>query len=98
MGLLIWLEETGLAEWVRSSIPGYPAMIAAHAIGMAVMVGLALALDLRLLGNFAEIPYSALQRAGVFDEAGEETLYDSLDSALAAAREHVETLRILETR
>ncbi len=62
MGLLIWLEETGLAEWVRSSIPGYPAMIAAHAIGMAVMVGLALALDLRLLGNFAEIPYSALQR------------------------------------
>jgi hypothetical protein len=62
VGFLIWIEGTGLAEWVRSSIPGYPSMIACHAIGMAVMVGLALALDLRLLGWFQGIPYAALNR------------------------------------
>jgi hypothetical protein len=37
-------------------------MITCHAIGMAVMVGLALILDARLLGRFADIPYSSLQR------------------------------------
>ncbi len=62
MGFLTWLEATGLAEWVRSSLPGYPAMIALHALGMAIMVGLSLLLDLRLLGWFSGIPLAALQR------------------------------------
>lgn len=62
MGFLVWLEATGLAEWVRSSIPGYPSMIALHAVGMAIMVGLSLLLDLRVLGWFAGIPLHALQR------------------------------------
>lgn len=62
MGFLAWLEATGLAEWVRSSSPGYPSMIALHAVGMAVMVGLSLLLDLRVLGWFAGIPLQALQR------------------------------------
>lgn len=62
VGFLVWLEASGLAEWVRMSTPGYPSMIAAHAIGMAIMVGLSLVLDLRLLGWFAAIPPQALQR------------------------------------
>jgi hypothetical protein len=44
------------------SVPGYPSMIALHAIGMAVMVGLSLVIDLRLLGWFAGIPVPALTR------------------------------------
>jgi hypothetical protein len=44
------------------STPGYPSMIALHAIGMAVMVGLSLLIDLRVLGWFAAIPLHALQR------------------------------------
>ena len=62
MGFLTWLEESGLAEWVRSSIPGYPSMIALHAVGMAVMVGLSLVIDLRVLGWFGGIPLAGLQR------------------------------------
>lgn len=62
MGFLVWVEATGLAEWVRSSNPGYPSMIALHAIGMAIMVGLSLVLDLRLLGWFAGIPVRAMDR------------------------------------
>jgi hypothetical protein len=62
VGFLVWLEATGLAEWVRSGNSGYPSMIALHALGMAVMVGLSLVLDLRVLGWFAGIPLQALQR------------------------------------
>jgi hypothetical protein len=62
VGFLAWLEATGLAEWVRSSQSGYPSMISLHAIGMAVMVGLSLLLDLRVLGWFAGIPLTALRR------------------------------------
>ena len=62
VGFLIWLEATPLADWVRMSTIGYPLMITLHAIGMAVMVGIALMLDARLLGRFAGIPYQSLQR------------------------------------
>lgn len=62
MGFLAWLEASGLAEWVRSSNEGYPSMIALHAIGMAVMVGISLLLDLRLVGWFAAIPVKTLER------------------------------------
>lgn len=62
MGFLTWLEATGLAEWVRSSLMGYPSMIALHALGMAIMVGLSLLLDMRLLGWFSGVPLAALQR------------------------------------
>ncbi|HUF71387.1 MAG TPA: DUF6644 family protein [Gammaproteobacteria bacterium] len=62
MGFLAWLEASGFSEWVRVSYVGYPLMIASHAVGMAVMVGLALAIDMRLLGWFAGIPRQAFDR------------------------------------
>jgi hypothetical protein len=62
VGFLVWLEATSLADWVRGSFIGYPMMITLHAFGMAIMVGLAIALDLRLLGWFKGIPYTAVQR------------------------------------
>jgi hypothetical protein len=62
VSFLLWLEESSLGEWVRSSYLGYPLMIASHAIGMAIMVGLSLALAMRLLGMFRGIPYLALNR------------------------------------
>lgn len=62
MAFLEWLEATSLAEWARISISGYPTMIAAHSIGLAVMVGPVLVLDLRQLGWFRSIPYESLGR------------------------------------
>ena len=62
MNFLTALESSGFAEWVRSSFTGYPIMIACHAVGMAIMVGLSVALNLRVLGWFPEIPYQALHR------------------------------------
>ena len=62
MGFFTWLEASGLAEWVRMSTTGYPTAITLHAIGMAIMVGLCVIVDLRLLGKFDGIPYQSLQR------------------------------------
>lgn len=62
MGFLLWLEQSGLAEYVRVSVTGYPTMITLHSIGLAVMVGPALVLDLRLLGWFEEIAYDSIIR------------------------------------
>lgn len=61
MELLSWIEGTALAEWVRISAFGYPAMIAMHSVGLAVVVGLAVAIDLRLLGRFRTIPFASLR-------------------------------------
>lgn len=61
MDLIAWIEETALAEWVRVSAGGYPMMITLHSVGLAVMVGLAVAIDLRLLGKFRGIPFSSLR-------------------------------------
>lgn len=44
------------------STEGYPSMITLHAIGMAVMVGISLVLDLRLVGYFTGVPTAALNR------------------------------------
>jgi hypothetical protein len=62
VGFLTWVEATGLAEWVRSSNYGYPSMIGLHAIGMAIMVGLSLVIDMRLVGLFRGIPVHAMNR------------------------------------
>jgi hypothetical protein len=62
VGFLASIEASAFAEWVRMSTPGYPSMITLHAIGMAIMVGLSLVLDLRLTGRFVNIPTQALNR------------------------------------
>lgn len=61
MDLIAWIEGTALAEWVRVSARGYPMMITLHSVGLAVMVGLAVAIDFRLLGKFRGIPFSSLR-------------------------------------
>lgn len=62
MGLITWIENTGLAEYVRVSAYGYPAMITLHSLGLAIMVGLSVVLSLRVLGFFSVIPYSSLYK------------------------------------
>jgi hypothetical protein len=62
VAFLVWLEATGLAEYIRVSTFGYPAMITLHSIGLAVMVGPALVLDVRLLGRFTDIPLQSITR------------------------------------
>ena len=62
MGFLLWLENSGFADWVRSSFVGYPLVLTLHSVGMAIMVGLVFMLNLRLVGMFSRVPYSALSK------------------------------------
>ena len=56
-----WIEASALSTWVRESpsMLGFPAIIAAHAIGMGLLVGACAAMDLRLLGFAPRIPLSS---------------------------------------
>jgi hypothetical protein len=49
MPVFEWLETTALAIWVGESLWGYPIMLGMHAIGLAIVVGIFIMLDLRML-------------------------------------------------
>lgn len=59
-GILERLETSGLATWVAESLYGYPIVLGLHAIGLAIVVGLWIFVDLRLLGFLGDIRLSAL--------------------------------------
>lgn len=60
MSFLEWVEQTALAQWVCCSLNGYPSMIALHSLGLAIMVGISVALSLRMLGFFSKLPIDSL--------------------------------------
>jgi len=62
MGFLQWLESTGLAAWVRESLWGYPIVLTSHGIGMAIVIGIMVMIDLRLLGFASRIPVGAFDK------------------------------------
>lgn len=59
--MLEWLENSSIALMVQESLWGYPIVLSSHAVGMAVMVGLALMINFRILGMAPQIPISALK-------------------------------------
>ena len=48
--MLTTLESTALAIWVGESLYAYPALLAFHIVGLAIVVGVFAMRDLRLLG------------------------------------------------
>jgi hypothetical protein len=52
-GLLAQMEASGLATWVRESpsIWAYPAILTLHSIGLGIVVGASVVIDLRLVGR-----------------------------------------------
>jgi hypothetical protein len=61
-GWLAWLEGTAPAAWVRESAWAYPSIETAHILGFTVLVGAAVAFDLRLLGFGRALPAGAAAR------------------------------------
>ena len=64
MEYLTWIEGTGIATWVRESLSlwAYPTIISLHALGMALLVGLNAAIDLRILGVAPDLPVRPLEK------------------------------------
>lgn len=59
---LVALEASAAAEYLRESFYAYPIVNAAHILALATLFGAILALDLRLLGLFREVPVQPLAR------------------------------------
>ncbi len=55
--MLTALETTSLAIWVGESLWAYPALLAAHIVGLAIVVGLLSMRDLKLLGFFVQVDF-----------------------------------------
>jgi hypothetical protein len=64
MELLLWLESTRLATFVResNSIFAYPTVLFMHTLGLATVAGLNAFLNLRVLGFARTLPFAALTR------------------------------------
>lgn len=62
MTFFTWLQDTPFAHWVASdpSLLAYPTILTLHTVGMAIVVGTCVVMDLRLLGIAGDVPLSAL--------------------------------------
>jgi len=65
MAFFTWLQDTPFAHWVASdpSLLAYPTFLTLHTVGMAIVVGTCVVMDLRLLGIGGDVPLTALARA-----------------------------------
>ena len=70
MSLFEMLEATSLAIWINESLLGYPLTLASHTAGLAIMVGINVMINLRVVGVTKNIPYSALYRLFKYAWAG----------------------------
>jgi hypothetical protein len=74
---LIWLEGSGLGQFTRSlGLWSYGAINLVHIIGIALLFGAIILLDLRLLGAWRQVPLAAL--------SGPTTVMARIGFALAA--------------
>jgi len=57
------IEESGLSSWIRDSpsVFAYWFILSFHAIGMALLVGASVIIDLRILGVARDLPLSPLK-------------------------------------
>jgi hypothetical protein len=62
MGFLEFLENNGLAIWLRESpsVLAYPTLLAFHTFGMVVLVGISTGIALRTLGVAPGVPLAPL--------------------------------------
>lgn len=60
--MLSWLESLPISELIATSDLGYPLLLSIHSMGMAIVVGLLLILDFRVLGYARMIPFGVLER------------------------------------
>ena len=65
MQFFTWLQDAQFAHWVASdpSLLAYPTILTLHTVGMAIVVGTCVVIDLRLLGIGGDIPLAALGAA-----------------------------------
>lgn len=68
--MFLWLEGTALAQWVGLSLYAYPALLAIHITGLAIVVGIFFMRDLSLLGVVKGLTPADFQKPGHLAYAG----------------------------
>ncbi|MBN1239085.1 MAG: hypothetical protein JXB36_11320 [Gammaproteobacteria bacterium] len=56
MDLLLWLENTSIAQAISASVWMYPTFESLHYVGLALLLGGIMLIDLRLLGYARSLP------------------------------------------
>jgi hypothetical protein len=64
MGVLVWLEQSGFGTWVREAptLWAYPTILFLHTVGLGFLVGINVAIDLRILGVAATMPLAPMEK------------------------------------
>ena len=63
MAILMWLESTAIAVWIRESplIWAFPMILTLHTFGLGLLAGASTVLDLRLLGVGRPMPLAPMR-------------------------------------
>jgi hypothetical protein len=61
LGFVNWVENSMLGVWMVDSLWAYPIVLAMHAVGMAIVVGTVIMVDLRLLGYASNASLESLR-------------------------------------
>jgi hypothetical protein len=64
MAFLVWLRASSVCTLIRESesVWGYPTILFVHTLGMSMLVGFVVVIDLRLLGVGRALPLAPLKR------------------------------------
>ena len=64
MEVLEALQQSAFSTWVRGAdtVWAYPTILTLHTVGLAILVGAALIIDLRLLGIGTAVPLASVRR------------------------------------
>jgi hypothetical protein len=62
MDYLAWVELTAFSTWMRESGPAFFSSLILHSVSMAFVVGVHVAIDLRILGVAPRVPLSLMRR------------------------------------
>jgi len=64
MEFLAWVEQSGFSVWLRESpsVWAYPTILFLHTLGLALLVGASMVIDLRVLGFSRSLPLEPFGR------------------------------------
>ena len=65
MNFLIWLQDSVVGTWVAKSVWVYPIVLSSHAVGMALVVGTVMMINIRILGFARNIPITLFENLSV---------------------------------
>jgi len=63
MEWLTWLQESEFSQWVGAAptLLAYPTILTLHTVGLSIVVGTCVLVDLRLLGVASDVPLSVFR-------------------------------------